>query len=465
MSSKYEMRSKGARLAASVAVASAVFVFSLGAGTAAGAVREYGYVTDTLAIGGTAGEAAGYALQLDGRHPRDNVLGSTLAALSGSVDFDAAIAESIQSGQVLMLQSLRARSLTSDRSAWLQIFFAPPTPDPVLTGRGSFAIDPSAPTSSTLAGTITEGTFSGGPGTAAVRLGLAPGQAPLELHLAAAKVESQCTADACRGKLGGGVPTSEVDTLIIPVLAAAMQSVVDAQCTGPGPDSCTPRARQLLILFDANGDLQITADELRQNILMQALLSPDLDLFRANGTPGQDGVNDAVSLGLGFTTKSATFDAPPGASANHPVTHTRPPLGSQRAFVARMQEVLDQRDNRIEGAGRVNAMGTVEEFASDVSNNFDNFPFAFDIGMRSGSLTSATSGDELIVSYDVTATDTASPPAGENYTLEGTFVIKGGTGSLQNATGSGRITGTCNSSFTSPIATCATDWKGTIGAG
>ena len=74
------------------------------------------------------------------------------------------------------------------------------------------------------------------------------------------------------------------------------------------PDTCGAGASNILSLFDVNHDYRITADELRANNLINAVLQADLDLFGANGSPGHDGVKDAVSLGLGFTAKSAIFD-------------------------------------------------------------------------------------------------------------------------------------------------------------
>jgi hypothetical protein len=53
-------------------------------------------------------------------------------------------------------------------------------------------------------------------------------------------------------------------------------------------------------LFDTNDDLVISADELRDNSLMQSLLAPDLDLFKGNGKPGQNGKPDSLSLGIAF---------------------------------------------------------------------------------------------------------------------------------------------------------------------
>jgi hypothetical protein len=138
------------------------------------------------------------------------------------------------------------------------------------------------------------------------RLSLVSGQAPSRLDLASAHVQATCDATGCTGKLGGGIATTQVNEVLIPAMAAALQTVVDASC----PTSCSPAATNILNLFDANNDRKVTADELRANFLIQAIfLSPDLDLLRANGRPGHDGVRESVSVGLGFTAKRARFDA------------------------------------------------------------------------------------------------------------------------------------------------------------
>ena len=63
----------------------------------------------------------------------------------------------------------------------------------------------------------------------------------------------------------------------------------------------------MLDLFDTNDDFTITADELRANAIITAVLAPDLDLTTADGIAGRDGVKESVSLGLGFTAKNASF--------------------------------------------------------------------------------------------------------------------------------------------------------------
>jgi hypothetical protein len=271
------------------------------------------YVTDSLKFGSTVAEADSYAFDLDddANHVPDNALGHVFAGLSSQLNVDATLAASLQSGDTVILDSLRADWLPYDPTASWQVYLGKPTPQPVLTGGGSFTVDPTAPTSSTLAGSIARGQFTGGSGTLPLRLGLVAGQPPIELHLAGARIQATCDATACtKGKLGGGIPETEVDALIIPAMAAIFQADVDADCTTSSPDSCTPAGAQILDLFDSNHDGQITGDELRSNALIRAVLQPDLDLFAANGAPGHDGTNDSLSVGLGFTAKTAVFAAP-----------------------------------------------------------------------------------------------------------------------------------------------------------
>lgn len=268
---------------------------------------SFRYVTDSLKIGRTAAEAASYALDLNNDGRPENGLGSVFATLSNQLRFDDQIATSLQAGDVVILHSLRADSLDRDRAASWKVYLGTPQPNPVLTGGGTFAIDPAAPTSDKLMGAISSGLFAGGPGRVSLRLGLVPAHPPIELRLAAARIQANCTAAGCTGKLGGGISRFEVDTVIIPALAAAMQAVIDADPTC-GPSSCTGTPRLFLDLFDANGDFTITAEELRANFLIMAVLAPDVDLFDASGSPGQDGIRESLSLGLGFTAKSAIFD-------------------------------------------------------------------------------------------------------------------------------------------------------------
>jgi hypothetical protein len=68
----------------------------------------------------------------------------------------------------------------------------------------------------------------------------------------------------------------------------------------------------LLQAFDSDQNGTITIQELENNPLLMLAVSPDLDLLDASGNfnPGQDGVKDSYSVGLGFTCVPDTFTAP-----------------------------------------------------------------------------------------------------------------------------------------------------------
>jgi hypothetical protein len=71
-------------------------------------------------------------------------------------------------------------------------------------------------------------------------------------------------------------------------------------------------ATPILQAFDSNKDNVITVEELEKNPVLMIAVSPDLDLLDASNTfnPGQDGVKDSYSIGLGFTCVPAGFSVP-----------------------------------------------------------------------------------------------------------------------------------------------------------
>lgn len=265
------------------------------------------YVTTSLGFGHTSNEAAANGFDLDGNGITDNALGALFAGLSGVLDVDAEIARSIASGETVVLHSLRADTLKTDPTASWRTFIGEPDP----SGAGGFEVDASAPPGSPLLGSVFKTRFFGGPGLVPLRLALAPDGPSTELHVLSAHVAVNCDPDACtHGKVGGAISSAEADGEVVPALASLMQAVVDEGCPGDVLDSCTPQALTILNIFDANHDVLITADELRASPLIQALLAPDVDVLRADGSPGQDGVKESVSIGLGFAAQAATFDEP-----------------------------------------------------------------------------------------------------------------------------------------------------------
>ena len=253
--------------------------------------RSHEYVTDSLSFGANQLEVSRNGFDLNNNGVSDNVVGAFLVTLSTVYDFNAPIAASLEEGDVVMLHTLRARSFERDPAATWRISYGEPTADPALT-------------SSRLAGAIDAGRFAGGPGAIPLKLSLVSGDAPIQLDLMGAQLEATCDPTACSGKLGGGISVDQADEVLIPAIASALQTVIDASC----PTACSPAAANILNLFDANRDQMVSAGELRASFLVQLLLlSPDLDLLKRNGRPGRDGVRDSVSVGLGFTAKAALF--------------------------------------------------------------------------------------------------------------------------------------------------------------
>ena len=281
------------------------------------------YVTNSMKVGSTVAEADSYAFNLDcdPGNMADNAIGHVLAGLSSMLDTDTSVAASIASGQVILLHSVRADSLTSDPTVSWQVYPGSPTTNPVLTGGGTFSIDPSGQTYSPLEGSISGGQYLGGPGKVDLQLGLVAGEPPIDITLAGARIEATCTSTSCtNAKLGGGVSASDMMTKVIPAMAADLNAKIqaDGQCSTmcTVANACSSQSTQILDLFDTNHDCMITAGELESNSLVQAILMPDVDLLDAAGNPCGcstgvtcDGVKESVSLGIGFTTESATFTA------------------------------------------------------------------------------------------------------------------------------------------------------------
>lgn len=306
---------RGRMLVGTVALG-AIAVAQVGVARAA-APPEHGYVTDALNLPATSAEAASFGRDLDGDGNRDNQLGEVIAAFAGQgLDLRAAQNDAITSGRIVMLHSLRASSLAGTNHATWQVLYAEPTPDPDLTGSGTFEVASALPRSPRLAATIKDHVVKTAPGRIPVQLdiGVAHELDPLMvLQMKKAVVRATCNRRGCsEGRIAGAVSEEQIDALLIPELAALFQTVLEQDCPGPDPSSCAPDSSGQTVqgLFDTDDDMQITADELRENALIQSVLAPDLDLIKADGSPGHDGVMDALSFGFGFTTVPATLTRP-----------------------------------------------------------------------------------------------------------------------------------------------------------
>ncbi len=270
------------------------------------------YVTTSLKMGATGAEATSYGFDLDGDDEVDNALGNILALVGGFLDVDGRLAEAVGEGQIILLHSMRADSLTSDATVTWRVLVGDPEPSPDYSGNGTFDVAAASPTNAILGGAIAGGIFEGGPSTVTIELSLLEDVPPLTVRLIAARARARVTASGCtEGKLGGAVTRADIESMLVPALAIGLNGVIaaDEGCLASYAD-CSTDTRTLLTAFDGNGNRVITAAEILESLPGLLLFTPDIDLLDENGQPGSDGEEESVSVGLGFTCAKATFAAP-----------------------------------------------------------------------------------------------------------------------------------------------------------
>jgi hypothetical protein len=292
--------------------------------------QHYQYVTSEVTMPTSQSQASQLGIDLDDdpMNRPDNQLGSILSAVASMSDADlqAEVDQQVADGGIIILFDLKATDLASatDAGAWVMLGDAP-TPSACadeqdmvcgrhLDGTGMFEVSADSPMDAVLHGDIVGGKLTGGPGEVSMKIGIA-GSQPIRINMIGSRVEvSVSETGLMSGKLGGAVTEEELNNNVLPAVAEALQEQVDEDCTGTAPMCCEKGSggEDLLGLFDADDDCAITLDELKTNDLISALLSPDVDLLDADGTfsPNSDGMNDSLSLGVGFAAVRASFPGP-----------------------------------------------------------------------------------------------------------------------------------------------------------
>jgi len=269
---------------------------------------EYYFVTNKLMIPTTQEQAQAFALNIDGdaQQKPDNKFGDLFILLTSAVqgiELQSSLDQAVNAGQVVTLHAVKADDALNDPSVSWSIFQGQKSQTaPNFDGSDKFALDSAMPVNSPITGSLTNGHFSGGPGTAQVQMFLM-GQL-VDVNLIGVRLESDLSAQGCvNGKLGGGVTTEEFRGKLLPTIADGLNQITKVNKTA---------ANTLLQAFDSDKNGTISVQELESNPLLMIAISPDLDLLDASGNfnPGQDGVNDSYSVGLGFTCVPATFTAP-----------------------------------------------------------------------------------------------------------------------------------------------------------
>jgi hypothetical protein len=272
-------------------------------------LRPHHYVTSTLELPTTAARALALGFDLDGDGKADNLIGTELAAFSAQLDLAGYAQSALTQGWIVILHSLHTAGLIRSRSANWEVYIGNPQSSPDLTsGHGSFSIASDSPRNLTAGGSVAHRAFAGGADSIAIAIPLFTGQPPLTVHLVAAHLAADVSAAGCsNGRVGGAVPMTDVDEVILPAVAAVLDYQLVSDGCSASPAACSSTDSLLLGLLDQNGDRRISADELRSSPLVQSLIQPDVDVLGADGKPGHDGVKDAISIAVGFTCTAAQF--------------------------------------------------------------------------------------------------------------------------------------------------------------
>lgn len=269
---------------------------------------QYYFVTNKLLLPTTQEQTQEFALNIDAdsQNQTDNKFGELLTLLTSTnqgFELQATLDQAINSGQLVSLHVVKTNDPVNDPNVLWSIFLGQGTQSaPVFNGSDQLTLNSSTPVNSPLVGALTNGHFTGGPGTTHIQMMLL-GQI-VDLDLIGVRLEADFSTNGCNnGKIGGGITADEFRGNLLPAIAEGINQVIKADQTA---------ANTLLPIFDADGNGTISSEELEKNPLLMLAISPDLDLLDGSGNfnPGQDGVKDSYSAGLGFTCVPAVFTVP-----------------------------------------------------------------------------------------------------------------------------------------------------------
>jgi len=269
---------------------------------------QYQFVTNRLLLPATREQTQAFALNIDNdaQQNPDNKFGELLTLLTSAVpglELQSTLDQAVDTGQLISLHMVKTDDLLNDPSVSWSVFLGQRTQsEPTFDGSDQFTLDSTTPLNSPIIGSLTNGRFVGGPGAAQVRMVLLGQQ--IDVDLIGVHLEADFSANGCvDGKLGGGVTVEEFRNRLLPALAEGLNQIIKANNTAATP---------LLQAFDSDKDGAITAQELENIPLLMIAVSPDLDLLDSSDkfNPGQDGVKDSYSIGLGFTCVPAAFVVP-----------------------------------------------------------------------------------------------------------------------------------------------------------
>ena len=250
------------------------------------------------------------AFDLDGDGTADNRLGNIIQAVSAlSLDPQSAATTAVSSGSLVVLFSETSTDSTQQSATHAGVVLnvgAKAAAAPKFDGTDTLTID-TATAPAQFYGNIVAGTFtSNNPSVTAspvqltIALPLVEGQAALQLPVTGGYITFHRGADGkvTGGQINGAIKKQDVDTVIIPAVAA----LITAQLQAPG-------ASASLKMFDTDMNGTVTAAEIMGNALISNFLAPDVQMFQ-NGVykpnPAKT-TKDSLSLGFSFNAVAATY--------------------------------------------------------------------------------------------------------------------------------------------------------------
>ena len=280
------------------------------------------FVADTITLPVNKNQ---YALDLNGDGKADNQLGNIVSALaSQGVSPQTNLNTALSAGtEVLLVDEISSDpTFTTDACAGSNLFHGQnhaPGPPPQ-----TYVVDSATPPGR-FTGPIAKATFDSsspvtGPDVQVTLFLPLTGSTllPLPLHGAHLTYKSNGSTLAM-GQLNGAIKSSDVQTVIVPALAANLEAQVQAN-----PSSMS--SQQILAIFDVGngsggpctnpdgslgqpGDGHIAVCEVAGNGIIQSILAPDVQMFQG-GVYQPNPANttkDSLSLGVAFTAVAATF--------------------------------------------------------------------------------------------------------------------------------------------------------------
>lgn len=296
----------------------------------------YQYVFNRILVPISASQSTQFGLDLNGDGTVDNSLGSALEALAAvGLDVQASLDKAILAGKLITLASVQTPNFSTAAEARIRFYVGDQSLPAACNSDldtvtctaskpatcvgcghhlvdGSFSIAASSPQNSTIAGRISDGAFTSGPGNVTFIISIMGKGIPIRFDLAGARIRASGMTESAIGGtspsaandgfvVAGAVTQEDVDRKVLPAVQSQLAAVIKKNCKSPSsPPSCGCTANSvggniLGSIVNPNKDCMVTLDEIKS--LASLLLRQDVIV---------DG-NPAVSVGVRATAVKAKF--------------------------------------------------------------------------------------------------------------------------------------------------------------